>query len=220
MTQTAHRIVRATILGAIGGHTCDNVWWMYADENEPLDGRPRAVTEAMTQLCHEWSTQILQLVTNTYEFLGVDWVDYDTADGITGHTAPASGDPITGSAPGSGSAPAVAMLVQKQISGGRGTKNGRCYLAGIPEGNVDPMGVLASDYLAASQTVWDTFLTNMTNGVGDGLTFPSHLVTVTWPTIVVGGKRKPDPDGVGVPHDINTLTVASTVATQRRRQRR
>lgn len=222
MVQTAHRIVRCTVTGHVGSHEIANVFHMYTDENAGLEGRQDAIDFALSRLGAAWQENMLDVIGSGYVYDGIDWVDLDSADGATGHYAPDPDLPTAGTQGGTQMPPNVAVLIRKEVSGGRGTRSGRFYVAQVPENDADNVGVLSDARHTAWQLTADAFLdqANDSAGGGGGFSDHCHMVTVTFPTITVGGRKVPDPDGVGTAHNVTGLQVATTLATQRRRLRR
>lgn len=220
MAQTAHRIVRVTVNGHIGGHQIANVFHQYADENVAGEGRDGAIDFAVKAVRGAWQASMLDGVTSAYIFDGIDWVDLDSADGQTGHMGPDPELPTQGTQGGAGAPPAVSILIRKNTDGGRQSRRGRIFVASPDETWIDASGTL----LEARQTTWqaiaDEFLDTCNDSSNEGFNENCHMVTVTWPTITVNGRKRPDPNGVGTAHTVTSLTVAPNVATQRRRQRR
>jgi len=105
---------------------------------------------------------------------------------------------------GSGGAPGppnTAILVQKNTALGGKAGRGRLYFPSVPEANVDAGGVLGSGVIVAIQADFDTFL----DAVRDALIFPVLLHGVSSP--------------ISTPTIIESFSVQSVVATQRRRLR-
>ena len=220
MAQTAHRIVRVTVNGHIGGHQIANVLHMFTDENLAGEGRPEAIDFAVKAVRVGWQGSILDGVTSAYVLDGFDWVDLNSADGQTGHMGPDPDLPTQGTQGGSGAPPAVSVLIRKNTDGGRQSRRGRLFVASPDETWIDSAGTLLEARQDTWQAIADEFLDATNDSSQTGFNDACHMVTVTWPTITVNGRKRPDPNGVGTAHTVTSLTVAPNVATQRRRQRR
>lgn len=100
---------------------------------------------------------------------------------------------------GTAGSPAVAVLVQKNTLLGGRKGRGRMFLPGTAEADCDPSGVLAAANRTQIQTAWNSFLDKMDV---EGL-----------PLVLLHSDQTP-------PSVLESFTVSSTVATQRRRVRR
>lgn len=102
-----------------------------------------------------------------------------------------------------------AYLVHKRtaLAGRRG--RGRLYLPGPPEVDVSAAGALGSAFVAAWQTVLNTWLTDLNGRAEVGSMVLLHSTSTAIP----------DPADLPAPSDVTALTMDPVIATQRRRLR-
>lgn len=106
------------------------------------------------------------------------------------------------------------LLIHKRTAGvGRG-KNGRVYLPGVPEDQVDGRGAVDPAFVVTQQAEADQFFDTFT-----GTDFP--LLTVNHGLVKVPGSDPPEyTDPPSLFDHVTSLTIDGTIATQRRRLRR
>lgn len=145
--------------------------------------------------------------TEDYSFPGGRFIYRDNAAlGQPTNSFVVSGGLGVGNIVGEPVPPNVATLVRKNTSDfGRGA-NGRFYIPGVPEAEVDKNGTLASAYIANCQSAVDA-MTALWQAIGTG-----------WTPVVVHHGPAPDhdvePSGIITGYAVQTLA-----ATQRRRLR-
>lgn len=106
---------------------------------------------------------------------------------------------VAGSNTGSQVTPQVSYLVTKNTALGGREGKGRMYVPGIEEGSLTAGGVMSGGVQTALQASWDAFLGHL---VDDDIAMNLLHTSATVPTVV------------------DSLSVASQAATQRRRNRR
>lgn len=129
------------------------------------------------------------------------YVDLSSVTGDSGVVAPATG-PFTGGQGGFGAPTNVAMLISWGATGSRSQRNGRTYLPGVDEDQVDTSGNLTSGFKTEIQGYVDDFV--------------ADLQTANM-ALVINSKTG---TGSYEPRTITSWTVDSRVATQRRRLRK
>lgn len=102
----------------------------------------------------------------------------------------------------------TAVLIRKNTARGGRQGKGRLYFPGVPEGNVDNIGNIASATRALWQGAADSFLFNLQNTGEPGEGMDDPMI----PLLLHNDLDDPDV--------ITSLTVMPVVATQRRRLRR
>jgi hypothetical protein len=114
--------------------------------------------------------------------------------------------------------PNVAVLVQKSTSAKGRRGRGRTFLYGVTgEGDVDTAGNLASGRRNAIQSGWDFFI----DGILDGYAAQDLREVILQSTTPTGPGAPVNPTPpLDPPPIVTSRTVASKVATQRRRLRR
>jgi len=173
--------------------------WTNVFNVQLLGGTPPDVVDAAALMADAFIETIHTRQSSVCRVLSVSYVDLRTLDGESGTytlTTPSPG--------GSGNTPAppqVALLAKWQASGGRAFRNGRSYICGIPEVQIDSGGLIEAEDLEA----WDEQL-------GEFLT---ELDTAELGLVVLSGTDTSDVT-------VRTVTghaVDARCATQRRRNR-
>lgn len=116
------------------------------------------------------------------------------------------GKSVAGTASGAAGNASSSLLMRKNTGLGGRANRGRMYVPGISEAAVDPGGVIESGYLSSAQTVATQLIENLVSTDGP------HAFAV--PMVLLHSTSSSQPP------EVLSLTVESTVANQRRRQRR
>lgn len=132
----APKICRYTVNQVLGGQPVANILDMRITDETFIDPREDTLYDVAGDILNNWDDHIRPAQVNELQCVSVSWIDLDSLDGSRGErqvtsdsTWPASGGNATDAA-----MPAVvSMRVDKATSGGRGTKSGRMYLAGVSE---------------------------------------------------------------------------------------
>jgi hypothetical protein len=198
----APKVVRFTIYGQNLGRPWANIF----DCQHPA-GRPAAASDFPTiakKLVDAYNTNKFMFANNC-EIDGCKWIDLDNLNGssgiVTSGTAVTCPILCTG---GVDPAPAsVAYLMIKSTGGGRNTRNGRTYLAGITEGATNGNSLTS----LANGTKFGTDVAAALNGTYSGFVC----------AFVVAGS---DRTGTVNVNPVTGYTPDAKVATQRRRLRR
>lgn len=174
--------------------------------------RADAIQDQAEIINQEWVSAWLSFVAATCHFIKTSWVDLDSLSGSTGETTETSGSLVLetqGTASGEAVPPNVAYLVHKRAGGGRGTRDGRFFVPGVPEGMSSHDSVPASP-LASINAMLPALLANLNQNatIITGGSYDSSLVVVRAP---VGGETSFD--------TVTALELDSQFATQRRRLR-
>lgn len=210
---TAPRIVRYTLKGHINRPVA-NVIDCYVDENIPDAGRTEAVITQAEIVRDAWQDQILAITGNAYIFDGIEYVDLNSEDGVTGFLGPNGDKDDQGQVSAAQLAPNTSLLVTKETASRRGQRRGRMYLVSVPEGEVGDDGTLTTSWRNSCQGTVDAFLEAINTEI---IIASTRMVVVHWTR---GADGKIDPDVPGEPTDVNSLQVQPLVATQRRRLRK
>jgi hypothetical protein len=218
-------IARYTLNAHFGSHNIANVLDYFIDTTGTVADRGDAVAAQAGIIIDAWCDRILPTIADEYVFDSVTWVDLDELDGSTGIATTGDDEvlPQTGALTGAGTdvtAPNVAMLVKKIApGGGRSTRNGRMYVAGVTEGATSAAG---DTILAASVTIFQAAFSNFltdtdgTHPVGADI-YDASLRVVH--TRKVSDGPPPVYEFVSS-SDVTQLQVQALLATQRRRLRR
>jgi hypothetical protein len=212
-------VCRFTINQTYGGRNVANVIDMDIDSESPST-REECIEDQADVLWNQWCDDILPNMTDGIGIASVTWVDLDTSSGSVGEVTTTGSNPApqTGGATGTGWGPAMAVLVRKVITQGRGRKNGRMYLTGYNESltqDGDP-GALEASSVPILQGDVDAFKGNIEQDTGvDPPFYSSH-----WVVTHVLTRDEDEHPLTGDSRQISNLIVEQTLATQRRRQRR
>lgn len=144
-------------------------------------------------------------VASGFQFTGLKFMDLSTPLGEVGEivdTPAAYSMPWTGTGVGLCATGNIAALMTKATTGGRSQRRGRCYIAGVPNGDVNGQ-VLSSTRLTALQAFATALLANVNGALS------------TSSMVVVHNPANGEPGATSV----SGLTMASRVASQRRRLR-
>lgn len=221
-TIIAPLVARFTINATYGGENIANIVDVRIEEEGIGADRPDACEQQARDILHAWDDRILTFLTNDYVAQSVSWVDLDSADGSTGVVTTGGGDtwPKAGGNTTDQPTPGnVALLVTKVApGGGRRTRNGRMYVAGISEALTDATnpGNVTTASLASLTAAFEGFSSDVSNTfLGEGYT--SNMVVVH--TINEGTETNPDIVYSGQ-SEVTGMVVQPRLATQRRRLRR
>ncbi len=218
MVLIAPGIARFTVNAELGGEAVANILDMQVDTTGGTTDRATALAEVAGDILNNWDDHILSFVCDDYVAQSVSWVDLDDANGPVGSRSTTSAN--TWPQPGAGTATPmpgnVAALVSKNITGSRGRRNGRMYLAGIPEVYTGSSGpnIIEGTYLDGINTSMASFLSGINDAEGIAIDVQRQLVVVHTQIPSPGA----DPVYVGY-SSVSSLTAQARLATQRRRLR-
>jgi hypothetical protein len=151
--------------------------------------------------------QFRPLLNSAWQLQGCRYIDLDSVNGPTGvftDTPAAYTLPASGSGSGDPLPASNAILLQKQTTGGRLQRPGRCYLAGLYE-LINAGNTISSGTMTTLQTACATFLTNVNASGG----------SVDVEVSVVHRPRSGTPNATPV----TAIVASQTPATIRRRLR-
>lgn len=217
MAFVAPGIIRYSINGTIGGSkTWTNIWDVDVLADVEEDRGPIALRYAEVLMAN-YAQNLMLSMSTVIEMTSVGWVDLDSEDGSTGSITSSQDDPgpYFGQQSGEAISPQVTGLVTKQCISARGRRNGRMFLSGLREEDVD-FDSLDSAYQGTLQTRLNSFL---------GAVFDPAEITVAscQPSVVhtrnTGTDANPVIEYVGK-SNIQSLVLQGPTSTQRRRQRR
>lgn len=201
-------VARYAINATYHGEPCVNILDYSIQTTEV--GRETDLDRFAAVILAAWSKNMLPIWTNQYVANSVDWVDLDSELGSTGTRTTSVGwavDEYTWPKAGLGSSQGmpgnVAMLVSKGGGRSRSTRSGRMFLAPGPESGHNG-NILEPTYAATVNTALTAFLNATRSPTGVPMT--ETMVTVHKPSLV-------NPSYTPV----TSLTVNTTVSTQRRR---
>lgn len=206
-------VIEISVQGEVAGRPWASVWHMRNEGGGviPAD-EPEAVVEDFR---NNWQDHMMGNLDNDVSVTAFVWLSLNSADGQTGVVLPDPSKPVNGGINSGAAPPNVSWLINKTASGGRGTRNGRAYLPGVPEAGVDDAGGVEPAYI----TGWVPALADFLSGISDG----GGLDPARYPVVLrrPAESRIPGTQIVEVDSSrITALTLDSRVATQRRRLRR
>ena len=129
-------VCRFSVHQSLGGQEVVNIIDMQVDTTGSEVSRSEALFDVAGDILNNWNDHILGGQINDLQAVSVDWIDLNSENGPTGSRSTTSANqwPKAGSDAGSSIMPGmVALRIDKQTAGGRGTKKGRMYLAGVHE---------------------------------------------------------------------------------------
>lgn len=129
-----------------------NVWHVRADENSETSDE-----DVVRQFADGYQENIMPVITNNVRLVHFDWVSLDPQDANAGVLLPDPTKPDVGEMVGPSLPPNNALLIHKRTPNRpRGRRDGRAYIAGLREGDVDTFGRLTAPTL----TTWGNALAN------------------------------------------------------------
>lgn len=216
-------VVRYTINGRVGDHNVANVIDMDLETTGSIITREEACGSLCGIILNEWSDHVLNWCCNTYEARSVSWVDLDDEFGSTGersstddHTWPQVGAETQPASP-----PNTSLLWVKLAAGGRGTRNGRTFIVGVPEAQTDASNpaLVTGAFLTARQADADGFLGDVNQEDATPLSYTAMMVVTQ---VLTRGPATPPrlgPPLTGVGREVLGMRCEQRLATQRRRLR-
>lgn len=207
-------VCRYTIEGTILGAPCANVLDIAIDTaGGSGTARQDGVEAVAERLVDIWPNNVLS---TSYSFDAVSWVDLDSQDGVTGSvTASATNNlPQDGGHGGDPYTAAVAILINKVTTARRGQRQGRMFVPGLVELDVSGNFIIPAWRTTLGDS-FDLFLEQL-EAVDTTFTFAPKLVVVH--TRNTGTPANPVivADGTS---EVTALAVNARVSTQRRRNR-
>lgn len=127
------------------------------------EDRVEACITVGEDLRNAWQDHVLNLVSQDYLFVRVDYVDLDSADGSTGTLSPDPGRKTRGDINQAPLPPSDAVIISKVATSARGQRSGRIFLSGAPEMYVDQNGVLIPSYRTLVDDNMDNFLESISD---------------------------------------------------------
>lgn len=217
-------VCRFVVNQTLGGRDVVNILDYQIDTTGSTLSREDAIQQQAEIILQEWSDSFGGIQVEELGYESVSWVDLDSPTGSTGTVTEGSGAaswPATGESVGSPFSANVAILVHKNIVASRTTRNGRMYLAGLPEEitSVDNGNIVVPAEVTSINALLASFLGDTNQSTPGPDEFQSAMVVVH---TVSEDNPTPPPakivEAVGY-SAVLTLTCDNLVATQRRRLR-
>lgn len=203
----APTIVRMTMQHMLnGGRPADCISDVSLDEGPA--SRIDSINELVPATVTAWQQKIIAGLGSQVTFTGCRWIDLDSLGGQSGFVGPQSGQPTVGGLGGAQLAPQVAALVHKNCVHSRSQRAGRWYLPGLAESDTDDSGNLVSVALTRIGNITHDYRAQV-NALGG-----PFIATVAMRVV-----HKTGPSSWNST-DIDSFSVDSKVATQRRRVRK
>jgi len=206
----ADQVTEIAIRATYAGRPVVNVLHFYNDEGIQTD------SEKARDIMDNWQDHILSRLTDGYALIDAVWRSLDRDDTNQGTITPDPAKPLSGGIAEEGCPPNVAYLVKKITNNRqRGQRDGRMFLAGVPEGGVTESGALVAAYATDTNTAITAFLDGVNDdgfGVGGG----SGLVVLN----TTPASRLPGTNEVDLTfRTVSELVLDPLVSTQRDRLR-
>lgn len=134
-------VCRFTVNQTLGGQVVANVLDMQVDTTGTVMSRTSACRGVAGDILNAWHGQFREIQVDNLTCVSVSWLDLDSLSGSRGVRTDTSEHqwPAQGGVASNAAMPAVvAMRIDKVVDGGRGTRHGRMYLAGVLESWTDP----------------------------------------------------------------------------------
>lgn len=212
-------VCRYTVHGTYQGVNIANVLDMHLVTGGGSE-RNDAVLDQAKVIVSNWADLVCPRVVEQYGATAVSWVDMNSSTGSTGSVTEGTGSsfPANGEITGSEMPGMVSFLIKKNITAGRGARQGRMFLCGVPEAaTIDGSGnSVHATYLADTTSAMGDFLSgiNQSAGIIGTGSYDSDLVVVH--TTNSGTTADPVISYVSRSH-VNSLTCDPKVHAQRRR---
>lgn len=207
----ARYVIEQTFLGRPAINILD-----MALTNEDGVSREQAVFNVAGDIINNWADHMMGLMAEGVSFNAVSWVDLNSEDGSTGRRTTTSDTslPVIGGAAGDTAPASVAMLIRKQSVSRRGQRQGRWFIPGATEQNLNG-NLLSSGFLTAVEGNLADFLA----GVSD----QSPILDVERIPVVLHTENQGTPQAPVIVatgwSQIQALSMDAQVASQRRRNR-
>nr|CRY97774.1 hypothetical protein [uncultured prokaryote] len=200
------------VQGRLSGKPCINVFHVRIDGQPLIDDLAEAKNDFLTS----WQDFVMDEVTSNYTLEGLKVSYLGTGTGTSALFAPLSGKRAAGSITQPACAPNTAVLINKiSESRGRGRRDGRVFLGGVPEQDTFDNGTISSTAQQAYQNAFDDLYDRVTAGV----LIPSFEIEFVIPESTPAS-RTPGPQSVTIPaRKVSGFSVQALMATQRARLR-
>lgn len=192
--------------------TAVNVWHMWFDPELGSD----TVEDVVGDFRDNWQDHILDMQTSEVVVEEFRWRSLDPSSGAMGVIAPDPAKATSGQASGTTMPPNVALLLHKRTSDRlRGQRDGRSFLAGVSEGDVNGRGTITPATRSGWQVSVDAFYNGIsdTSGSAAGDRYPAVLNTTP-------ASRAPGSQSVTISsRRVTSIQLDALVSTQRDRLR-
>jgi hypothetical protein len=206
-------VIQITAHGTVAGRPWASVWHMNAEDG--IFGSGPGPEDVVRDFADNFQDHLLNNISVHVVLTNFTWLALDNAEGATGVMAPNPAKLTAGTWNRDIAGPAMAMLIRKQSSSRRGARNGRAYMPGVTEEQMDNAG----NILGTWQTSYNAQLQAFLDGISDDTALDAagrYPVVTHFPPAA----REKGPQIVeGTKTRITSLTLDGRAATQRRRLR-
>lgn len=208
----SNNVIEIAVVQSAAGRPVVNVWHMYHDAEIGADTKQDVVEDFR----NNWQDHMMDVQCEDVSIVSFDWRSLDPGDGSNGTVPPDPGKALIGAFLSEMAPVNTALLIHKNTANRpRGARDGRCYLAGVPEGDISADGTLSG----AAQSTWLPPIQSFYSGISDITTFGGGdrypVVLETTPE-----SRAPGSASVTInSRRVTSLTLDAKVATQRERLR-
>lgn len=183
-----------------------NVFDFVGHDNSGTGADPSVIQTTGRALIDNWYDLCQGALVSGYRVDNVRVTGLNSDDDYVGDITAGNDHPLpfTGGAGGDGAPGSVAARVNKGTNGGRGTRSGRFYLAGVPMSAIDG-NTLTAAYVSGLQDLVDTFLSEMTKtGTADVVQYFMTVIHLRG-SVYQGNSQ------------VTSLSAQTRLASQRRR---
>jgi hypothetical protein len=202
-------VCRFTLHGTVNARPWAAVFDMDID-SDILGDRNINIRDQAQVFLNEWIDHIRQGCSVSTQLTSVSWVDLDSLDGTTGERADATAPrvmPGVGVISGDAAPGNAAVLAIKTTDGGRGTRGGRTYWAGVAESHTT-LNALTSAALTTWNSTTEDFLAGVNQDHDGAFDYDSRMQVLHAPGGVFESMA-----------EVTDYSPVSLLATQRRRLR-
>lgn len=209
-TVYADQVSEMAIIATYAGRPVVNVLHYFNDESTVNDAAKAR------NILDNWQDHIMGFLSNQYSLQQAVWRSLDRDDLNQGTLAPNAAKRLAGLSAAQGAPPQVAYLVRKVTQNRqRGQRDGRIFLAGVPEDSVGPDGMISNTQVTNITTGINNFLNGVNDG-GSAFTGASGLVVLN----TTPASREKGPQEVDLTfRKVIGLQIDTKVSTQRDRLR-
>jgi len=182
----------------------------------PAAGSTRAIAseEMAKRVLQAWHDNIRPLQVNGLQEVSVSYVDLHSLTGTVGSVTAGTGTalwPVSGVKGVSPLPTNAAALINKSTSAGRGSKAGRLFFTGLPEGD---SGDSANTLTAAAVSAYSSGFAALRTAIN---TYTSAVIVSATLQVVHTSALTP---GVGTSTPVSSMSAEAELSTQSRRIRR
>lgn len=207
----SQNILEIAVVGTYASRPHVNVWHLYseetADHNDEL---------AVRDFANNWQDHMMDRVSNQLKLERFEWRSLDPQDTNVGTLTPDPLKPVAGASAAVPTTPNVALLIRKRTTNRpRGARDGRMFLAGCLEDQVDARGTLLQTFVDGFNADLQLFLDGISNE-------NATAGQVMWPAVLettVQSRAKGTHEVTLASRRVTSITVDPLVSTQRDRLR-